>query len=570
MKTSTKKTIFIFYMIFIVGACLSFIFSNVSYDCEYQMAMAYRMIKGDRMILEMWEPHQTSAFLCTLFMKIYMMITGTTTGIVLYMQVVGLCIRGGIAALFYKEIKELCGKMPALIVGMTYLLISPKELLTPEFGNMQLWFGTLLFFAFLKYYKTEKKIFLVLGAVSLCLGVFSYPSFILVSIAVIIILVRFSKEWKKDLALFVGVCLLIGGSFVAYILCSVGWDTCIKCIEMALAVEPSHTVGPVEKIWGFVVNIGEIAGMLAAVGTIGLLIELVTAFICSLKNKAKLKLSGNRWFMISWLVLICFFLLNILSVSYRGGYAFPFILILGLGFIHRKRLSESEKRIYDTAFWISGFSLIATLILSDNAFLQAITYMLVLICVSMVPIFYWFRELSESKMLRRMFLTGMHIFFILILFRCIYIHIPMHGVSQIISPMQPMSIIRSGPAIGIITDSYAVTRNRDSLAEWAEIVEPGDKIWLVAEPVNTLGYLYEDVEVAAPTVMSTPTFNESLLYYWELNPDKYPEIIMVSSCYGELESKMQKNEWLITWLEEEYCADQVIDGHYWRYYIKKR
>ena len=107
------------------------------------------------------------------------------------------------------------------------------------------------------------------------------------------------------------------------------------------------------------------------------------------------------------------------------------------------------------------------------------------------------------------------------------------------------------------------------MAEWKEYIKPGDTIWILGEPVDTLGYLYEDVEVGAPTVMSTPTYNEQLLYYWELNPEKYPDVVILASSFGELSWELRANEWLMDWVHNEYCADDVIDGNYWRYYIKR-
>jgi len=569
MRSLFKNKVNLFYFLLIAVACVSFVFTNISYDAEYQLAMGYRMLKGDRLILEMWEPHQTSAFLCAIIMKIYIMLTGTTTGIVLYTQIVGLAIRAGIGALFYKEIKELSGKVPAIIAGLTYLIISPKELLTPEFGNMQLWFGTLLFWALLQYLKKEKVRYLVGGAIFLCLGVFSYPSFIIAYIAVLVILFRYSDKWKRDWGIFTGICALIGGTFVVYILATVGWETLINVLDSALAVEPTHTVSMTSKIGAHILNVGKIAGMLLGVGVIGLVIERAYIFVSGRKTGEKKKLSPSRWLLISWLVLMVFLLINILSVNNRGGYAFPFVVILCLGFAKRKLLSAEERRMYDCAGLISAFSLIATLLLSDNAFLQAVTYMLILICASVVPIYHWFKELCVEKNLRKLFVCGMHIFFLLILFRCVYIHIPLYGRSQIYSALSDVALIRSGPAIGIIADEDGAARQRDSMKEWELYVKPGDTIWILGEPVDTLGYLYEDVEVGAPTVMSTPTYSEELEYYWELNPEKYPNVVILSSSFGELAWELRFNEWLHDWLEEEYKADKIIDGNYWRYYIKE-
>ena len=69
--------------------------------------------------------------------------------------------------------------------------------------------------------------------------------------------------------------------------------------------------------------------------------------------------------------------------------------------------------------------------------------------------------------------------------------------------------------------------------------------------------------------MSTPTYNETLENYWEMNPDKYPNVVILASSFGELSWELRFNEWLHNWLEEEYKADKIIDGNYWRYYIKE-
>lgn len=569
MKTGTEKSTYIFYSILILAACISFVFTNVSYDAEYQLAMAYRMIKGDEMITRMWEPHQTSAFLCAILMKIYMLVTGTTTGIVLFTQFAGLFIRAGISIFLYKVIKEASGEKPAIVAGVIFLLISPKELLTPEFGNMQLWFGTLMFLALIKYFKAKKIMWLIFAAFCLCLGVFSYPSFVISYLAVIWILYRYSLNFKRDILVFTSICAVIGGAFVGYLLLKIDIEVLWKCLDNALSLEPSHTVSLSDKIVAHVFNVLKISGMLAGVGGVGLLIEMLWGRRKKSTSLGCKKFSADRWLIFSWYILQIFFLLNILSVKNRGGYAFPFLVILLLGFLKRNLLNGEEKRIYYSALSISTASLAATLLLSDNAFLQATTYMLITICVSFIPLYHWYEEMAADGFLKKMYVYGVHAFLLLIILRCVFIHIPLYGRSQICSVLDDLALIRSGPAIGIITDEEGAARQRDSMLEWKQYIQKGDTIWIIGEPVDTLGYLYEDVEVGAPTVMSTPTYNEKLLYYWELNPDKYPDVIIAASSFGELSWELAQNKWLMQWLEEEYQAENIIDGNYWRYYFKK-
>jgi len=49
-------------------AILKSIFVSFDIDEGYAITQAYRMIKGDRLFDQMWEPHQLSAFFSAIFM----------------------------------------------------------------------------------------------------------------------------------------------------------------------------------------------------------------------------------------------------------------------------------------------------------------------------------------------------------------------------------------------------------------------------------------------------------------------------------------------------------------------
>ena len=568
MKNLTNRKIYLFYLIAIVMVCISFVFTNISYDGEYQLAMAYRMIKGDAFITQMWEPHQTSAFFSAIFMKAYMMITGTTTGIVLYTQIVGLFIRGCIAFWLYRVVKEVSGEVPAALAGVFYLLISPKDLLTPEFSNMQLWSGTLLFLALLKYLLSKKKLWLVLSAIAFCLGILSYPSFLIVYVAVILLLYKYSDCFKRDVLIFTCICVLIGGTFLGGLIKRIGTETFVKSLSAALALEPSHTVNMVQKIWIHLKDVFGKIGILVGIFGIGYAVEKVYIHCNKINNNEKRKSNNNIQVLISWYILLIYMAVNILRAQNRCGYAIVLLAIVGFAFSQRKLLQGSQRCMYEVALWIGGLSLLATMLLSDHPFLPSVTYMHVLTCISVVPIYHWFLKNTSNGAFGKACVLSMHVFLILIIFRGLYIHTPIYGRGQICTIFDDLAVIRSGPAAGILTDEDGAARQRDSLIEWGEYIEAGDTIWILGEPVDTLGYLYEDVEVGAPTVMSTPTYSEALLYYWELNPDKYPNVIILASSFGNLTGELSSNSWLMEWLEQEYCADTIIDGNYWRYYFR--
>ena len=95
------KYIMFFLLVLAVLANLKSIFVDCDIDTEYAVAMSYRMLQGDGMLRQMWEPHQTSAFLCTLLMKSFVVLTGGTTGVVVYLQTMGVLIHGAVVWIFY-------------------------------------------------------------------------------------------------------------------------------------------------------------------------------------------------------------------------------------------------------------------------------------------------------------------------------------------------------------------------------------------------------------------------------------------------------------------------------------
>lgn len=192
-KTEKTKAIFdngkmIRFVMLGIAVALSvkYIFVDFGIDAEFQISMSYRLAKGDIMFKEMWEPHQMSAFLCAFFIKIYLWLFHTTTGIVLYLQVIGVLLDAAVAYCFYQVVnKYLHCSNAAFAMAWVFFIVSPKDVPLPEYANMQVWFSALLCVTLFVYYKTEKKRWVILSALCLCGAVLAYPSCLLLFFGVI-------------------------------------------------------------------------------------------------------------------------------------------------------------------------------------------------------------------------------------------------------------------------------------------------------------------------------------------------------------------------------------------------
>lgn len=565
VNTVLSNKLYLIYAVLFFISLISMLFTNISYDGEYQVAMAYRFLKGDKPLIQMWEPHQTSIFLCAILMKLYITVVGSATGIMIYLQLCGLFIRSVIGFLFAKTICRYADRLPGIAVFFMYIMLSPKDLLTPEFSNMQFWFGTLVLLSMIQYFDSFKRIWLILSAVSLCLAVLSYPSMLLLYFGVSYILLRYSEKAKTDLLLFTIVCAAIGSFFLVYLFATVDFETAIICLKCALSIEPSHTVNLFDKTLGHIQNLCLILARLGVMLGIAFVLQQLQFFLFKTKDR-----SGQFHSIVfySWLISLTYLLYFVVIAENRGAYGYPLALIMIYGFVNRKLLTKSEQKFYNIALIVALSNLFATLLLSDHPFLQAVPYMLTFVCASVLPIYKRFLLLKDNKTLRKIFVFSLHMFFLVIVFRNIYLHTPISQRSQINTIIDENSFIRTGPLKFIYTNDSGAAMHRDSYIEWQKYISDGDKVWIMAEPCDTMGYLYKDVEVSAPTVMSTPTYNESLEYYFQVNPDKMPDVIVLSSYCGTLSDNLVSNDWILNWIETKYQPAEVIDGIYWRYYFK--
>lgn len=557
--------------------------TNLSYDGMYQISMSQRFLSGDKMILEMWEPHQTSVFLSAALMWVYETVFQTTTGIVLYLQVCGIVIRGAIAVLLYRIFRGDLGKSAAYRMALLFFMISPKDHALPEFSNMQLWYSALLFCCLYVYFKTGKRRLLAAAALFLCLEVLAYPSCLLVYPGVIALLLCFSQDKQRDIALFTGVCAGAGAVVAGYFFLTLGTDTVLLCLKGMFALEPTHTVSMAGKMSAYFIDVLKtfpvyLAALAAAFCVSRLLLYAGSkhrgtvpsdrhtdgaAFLSWVTDRRE---KWQFFFLCFTGILLVGFFFNILSADKRSAYTLILLFVVAVGFFGRKNLTGEEKKLYACLSVIGGAGFFATLVLSDQSLFSSVAYGLLAIMAAWIPI----ERAQACAEIKRGIGVCFAVFVMLLAFRCVYIRTPMSGRGQICSIFSDLSMVRMGPALGIVTNDEGVHIEHDTYLTWKERIRPGDRVWIIGGVVNTLGYLYEDVEVAGPSTMSTPSYNSEILKYWRLNPDKYPDVIVAECSYQEnIIYELLMNDWLQSWLKEEYQAELVAEGTYWIYLFKR-
>ncbi len=564
-QTDKEKILRILLILTAIAINIKYILVDFGIDAEFQITMSYRLAVGDKMFLDMWEPYQMSAFLCALFIKIYLWLFGTTTGIVLYLQLIGVLIDVGLAFFLYHTVKTyLNAEKTAFAMAWLFVLMSPKDIPLADYTNMQMWFSLLLCIFMFMQYKTKKRRFVVLAALSLCGAVLSYPSCLLLLISVLFVF-GCCKDYKNAL-LFTGICVGAGLSYLGIIFLELSPADLIDTLHNILAIETSHAMSVAERFFWYFKDLVKILAVLIIV--YGISYGIVRLIVMKKTNdREKIRSVVNIIFILG-ILIISLYTIICWQEYVRYTYAIVFIgVILSGGMIRCRHISKEKRYFYLCGTVISVTQFAATLLLTNLEFVASLPYLLIAVLAAFLPLGEAFHMIGKEKKIYilKTILVAVSVF--VVVFRGLYIIRPMSGD---VAPIYKIaSIVKAGPAIGIVSEYMGPYMQNETMNEWEQYIEDGQSIYLIGDSLDTLGYLYKDTEVAAPSLVPTPGYNEMILKYWEQHPEKYPDVIIASCWYGDMQPYLEENEWMLQWIEEEYRPAYSIDGKYWRYYFRE-
>lgn len=561
-----------------VLATLKIIFFDYTMDEEYQIVMAYRHLQGDSLFKEMWEPHQTSAFMCIGLMWVYHLITGTYTGVVIFLRVCTTAIQALLAVWGYKVMKRFTKAEYAFLLGITYFNFVPKNIQIPEFSNMQVWFFAILVLALIEYYwslknTTEKKKvnkwWIVLAAVSTALEILSYPSCLLLfPLFVVYIWIASGKERIKDCLIYVGTCVLSGVLWLLYILRKVSLDEFITNVGNVFSFDLTHEVsGATEgKYSGIISNL---IGGGCFILVIGIISFAIFYFINRKEKKAneeKSKVVKRLQFLtiaicVSELVQIIYW------VVLQKGFEFPHIHIVVIWIaaaLAWKEAGENKKLL------ISGLlgmivSFVAVVYISDLQMYNALPHGVfgIILCVLLI-VMAWEKQTYQK--------VGKWIV-ILLVATCITVLVgkgyAIRSGRNYYSVFNTGGIMKHGPAAGILADYMCAYIYNANYEDFKANIDEGEKVMIVTNMVFSAGttpYMFTDAEICHYSIVDPTAYDERLTDYWEIYPEKAPDVIVVDCWYGQLMEP--SDNYIMTYIEEEFGYTEVTDGRYVRFYKK--
>ena len=574
-KEKILKTIII---IGTVLAALKMLFIDYSMDEEYQVVLSYRMISGDMLFREMWEPHQTSAFICTLLMRIFLFVTGSFTGVIIWLRFFGLLFQAGISYWIYKILIRFYDNKEATLVSLLFFNIVPKLIQLPEFGNQQVWLGTILALCFIEYEtnpRSKGKIFwIILSGIALSLEILSYPSMIVIApIAVIYLALREKKNGvsfiKAPLALCL-TCLACAGVWFAVILSGVPYSEFIRNVHYIVSFDLTHdlNVAAEGKLVRLLKGFGEELVIFICAALITCALCLAAAYLAGKKTDISPLKKLSRAQLITLFVTILLISALLIQLFYwavlRRGFEEPHLYLLILLFVPFAlyRYAGNEKKYYLFALITGIPTFLAVLYMSDLAFCYALPHAL---CGCIFAVVLTVSALKkqfgkQGKIFVRFFL----IIFVLI---CTFgkgftLRSGRYGDITHVA-----GIMKEGPAKGILADYMCAYIYNSNYEDFNDNIEPGSNVLIVTNMVfspGTTPYMFDNSKVCHFSIVDPTSYDERLLTYWQLYPGKKPDIIVVDCWYGEL--KEDPDNWIMNYIENGFGYTEAIDGKYVRFY----
>jgi len=568
MKSKAQKVISVILLIgLFIGSILvviKMIFSGYVADDSYHVIMSYRNAMGDRLLMEMWEPHQTSAFLCAFLIKIYVSLTKSTTYLIVFLRICGLIFHGIVAGVIYTSFKSLLGKLDTAIISFIFFACFPKLSSIPEFSNMVVWFLTLsLCFLWKAYDSNWKKVsYTIISATFLALTIITYPTCMVVCLSFLIFFIsQKDNRTKKSIGIYALTLVTEGIIYLIIVLWGKPLSSVIDNIRNIISGDESHSglnVYGVPKGPYLLKEAGLYLGIALLVCALTYLIASVVKYISKVDKTRKLFI----WHLGSTAITIAIMLYYVFIKDTGFDCLKLFFILIPiealLCFCMDKSKEATREKVFLSTAIVSGLLVIVSVtILTNLSLSNNIPWLQVALIFGLIAFDYKFNR------------EGIKFYYIFLVVFAV--------ISMIVTCFTQKtgatgnnifrfnSIVSSGPAKGVIVDWLVAEDYRVSEESINEVMIEGDKVMIISDDIIVSPselYMVKHVEISQYSTICTPSYGEKYIDYFNEFPEKIPNIIIIDNNTKDY----SENTFIFSYLMSKYDYECVkIDGGYTYY-----
>lgn len=547
-------------------AAIKLIFVDYTMDEEYQIVMAYRKLQGDNLFGTMWEPHQTSAFACIFLMRIFHALTGSYTGVVVFLRVCTTAVQVLFAVWLYRVLRRITESEYAFLISVCYFNIVPKLIEIPEFSNLQLWGFTMVILSLAERRLRGKDCFLVTAGLGMAVEVLAYPTdIILFPFFLAVLFAEGGKDRWRNTFTFAGTCALCALVWLLAVLSQVEPSEFIRNIGYILKFDLTHnlTTAAGGKYAAVLIDIVRELLLAALAFGIGVLVQR------AMRGTKEPDRKQERLVLLVAAVLAAEGIQLVYWLILRKGYENPQIhlLVICIAAFLCRRLEDGRRKYLLPCLGGAALQFLSVLFMSDLSLFYAIPHALMgILACALVLVFALEKGLGREGARR-----------LSLLFLCSLCAVSVFGKGFLLRAGKTESntllglggIMREGPAAGIVTNYMQAYVNDCDYEDFTAYVPAGTNCLIVTNMVGRGGtspYLFSELSVSHFSIVDPTSYDERLLTYWELYPQKQPDVIVVDCWYGQLME--QPDNWIMQYIENDFGYTRVEEGRYVRFYFK--
>ncbi len=543
-----------------VAVSVRMLFGGFVVDDAYHIAMSYRHAFGDRIFMEMWEPHQTSAFLCAVLIRAFVGVTGSTTYLVLYLRLCALIIHGIVNYVLFKTVRSFLRTEHAALIALISYCSFVKLTAVPEFSNMMVWFLTLSLCALYKAYEKEFRNggMVALGATFYSLAVISYPTLLLLAIGFLALFLSSPFAGKiKGLTVFFATCAVEGAAYLVAIFIGKDMSKVWKNIGYMLRGDNSHLSGYNMGGESLVSLLGKDFALIVVAGTA---LYGVSIVVCRLWNRRK---NSDDGLNLDLCTIVACYVLTIVSVVFlRTGYdclkaQYLVIPVCAVVLLGARKSADATSKFLLMSVLIGSMVIVSVELVSNVRLLHNIAFLQSALIWGIVGVAYSLGDLRPKNVGKVLYMVLFATMFV----TCFTQRKTVLGDNV----LQYNGLVSEGTAKGIIADYVIKSHYESGVREIREILKEDDGVLIFSDDIYASAwelYLAAPVKICQHSTIYPVNYGEIYREYWEEFPDRIPSLVVVENvCYESV-----KDSYAYDFLFNTYDYACVKSGEHFTYY----
>lgn len=210
-------------------------------DESFYCTLAYRLVKGNHLFVDMWEQCSTAAVLPAFLLKIYMVISGGTDGLILFFRVMFFVFNLGAAIILFHAPKKYLDFNYVILIALFYLIYAPFHFYIFSYNNLSdMLFMLVVNIILIALDKINLKILFLSGCLCSFMA-FTYPPMIFLCPIMVILLLLRHKKYKYGWLYFALGGILFAAMIFMVLCISIGLNGIIIGIKGILS-DPAYSI----------------------------------------------------------------------------------------------------------------------------------------------------------------------------------------------------------------------------------------------------------------------------------------------------------------------------------------